>query len=197
MKTAVQAAGLTFIAIDGLDEIEEFERNQVLYHLLDILKACPSARLCLSSRIEDGIDKIIGDHSSRIRVDAKNYRSIQSYVNARFEGWMQECGFGTELKDEIEGLVYSVAAQAKGNSHLVGKSVLESKLIMPFYFSGMFLYARIVFDNVKLLTDPDEIRSELKVLPRDLDAAYEIFLGWYHHSCSNYVLSDTIRYSRG
>jgi len=36
---------------------------------------------------------------------------------------------------------------------------------------GMFLYARIILDNVMLLTELDEIKRELKVLPADLNDA--------------------------
>ena len=36
---------------------------------------------------------------------------------------------------------------------------------------GMFLYARIVLDNVSLLTGLEEIESELRALPEDLDDA--------------------------
>lgn len=36
----------------------------------------------------------------------------------------------------------------------------------------MFLYARIVLDNLKYMNTPDEIKSELRVLPANLDEAY-------------------------
>ena len=36
---------------------------------------------------------------------------------------------------------------------------------------GMFLYARIVIDNVVDLTNINDIRRELRVLPEDLDDA--------------------------
>lgn len=36
---------------------------------------------------------------------------------------------------------------------------------------GMFLYSRIVIDNVVDLINIDDIRKELKALPKDLDAA--------------------------
>jgi len=35
----------------------------------------------------------------------------------------------------------------------------------------MFLYARIIMDNVELFTDMEEIERELKVLPLDLNDA--------------------------
>jgi len=39
------------------------------------------------------------------------------------------------------------------------------------YLIGMFLYSRIAMDNIELLEDIGEIRREMTVLPKDLDAA--------------------------
>lgn len=41
----------------------------------------------------------------------------------------------------------------------------------PMRSKGMFLYARIVIDNVVDLTNINDIRRELRVLPEDLDDA--------------------------
>lgn len=38
-------------------------------------------------------------------------------------------------------------------------------------FTGMFLYANIIFGIIRELNEPDEIRTELRVLPESLDAA--------------------------
>ena len=35
----------------------------------------------------------------------------------------------------------------------------------------MFLYAKVLLDSIKLLTDAKSIREELRVLPENLDAA--------------------------
>lgn len=37
----------------------------------------------------------------------------------------------------------------------------------------MFLYTRIILDNLKHMSGPDEIKNELKVLPANLDEAYD------------------------
>ena len=152
LKRALQAAlDKTFLVIDGLDEVDSFERKQVLFFLLDVLKECPDTRICVSSRMEDDIDKVIGNHATAIRVDHKNESSIRSYVKNRAETWILDSGFEKKTEVELQGLMSAVVAHAK----------------------GMFLYARIVIDNVELLTDMDEIRQELRALPQNLEAAYE------------------------
>jgi hypothetical protein len=37
----------------------------------------------------------------------------------------------------------------------------------------MFLYAKIMLGSIELLNDMDEIRQELRVLPENLDDAYD------------------------
>ncbi len=51
---------------------------------------------------------------------------------------------------------------------LVARKELTGFLLLA---PGMFLYARIVLDNVVDLINIEEIRRELRALPEDLDAA--------------------------
>ncbi|XXH03322.1 hypothetical protein Hte_009720 [Hypoxylon texense] len=43
--------------------------------------------------------------------------------------------------------------------------------------AGMFLYARLILENIEALQDVDQIREELRVLPESLDEIYERILG--------------------
>ncbi len=114
LMTALKCAGTTFIVIDGLDEVEDFERKQVLYLLVGMLKDCPEVRICISSRIEVDIDKIIGPHANSLRVDSSNTESIQMYVELRFKSWMEDAGFEEQAERNIKGLMSGIVAQAKG-----------------------------------------------------------------------------------
>lgn len=114
LKTALQCAGTTFIVVDGLDEVDRFECHLVLYFLLDVLRDCHEVRICVSSRIEDDIRRIISEHSTTIRVDTHNKHSIKSYVDMRFERWMGEYKFDEGSKYDIQGLFAKVAGQAGG-----------------------------------------------------------------------------------
>lgn len=42
----------------------------------------------------------------------------------------------------------------------------------------MFLYARIMLGNIELLSDIEDIRKELRVLPENLNEAYVIEIIW-------------------
>ncbi|KAK4180618.1 hypothetical protein QBC36DRAFT_297422 [Triangularia setosa] len=52
-------AGLTYIILDGLDEMEVVERGILLQQLTD-LENCPELKILISSRREDGIASILG-----------------------------------------------------------------------------------------------------------------------------------------
>ncbi|KAK1765267.1 hypothetical protein QBC33DRAFT_496016, partial [Phialemonium atrogriseum] len=153
LTTALKCAGGTFMVIDGLDEVEEFERKQFLYSLLDVSKACRDSglKICISSRAENDMVKILQSKATQIRVDRRNAVGIQTYVNSRFDQWMASTDFLAERQSEINALLSPISTKAK----------------------GMFLYARIVIDNVVDLNNIDDIRRELRALPEDLDAAYE------------------------
>ena len=149
LKTAISAIGPVFVIVDGVDELDECERTHLLCILLDILKESSEMKLCFSSRAEDDIDRIIGTQAEVIRVDKKNSGSIQSYINHRTKQLIDKHQFSPAAKSEILSLISPVAANSK----------------------GMFLYARIIMDNVFMLNDVEEVRRELRALPKDLDTA--------------------------
>ncbi|GAM36872.1 hypothetical protein TCE0_022r06309 [Talaromyces pinophilus] len=151
LKTAISVVGPVFVIVDGVDEIDECERTHILCILLDTLKESSEMKICFSSRAEDDIDRIIGAQAKIIRVDKKNSGSIQSYINYRTKQLIDKHRFSPAAKKEIVSLISPVAANSK----------------------GMFLYARIVMDNVTMLNDVEEVRHELRALPKDLDAAYQ------------------------
>lgn len=116
LKNALKCAGRTFLIIDGLDEIEEFERKQVLHALLELSKACKDSglKICISSRAENDISNILQSEATTIRVDKGNSLAIQIYVNSRFEAWMESTDFLSEGQKEIEALLSPVSTKAKG-----------------------------------------------------------------------------------
>ncbi|KAL2672527.1 hypothetical protein Neosp_013239 [[Neocosmospora] mangrovei] len=111
LKTFLVTSGSIFIIIDGLDEMEECERQILLHRLTELSKECKDLRLLISSRSEDDISRRLEGKASTIRVNDRNSGS-------------------------------------------------------------MFLYARIILDNLEQMNSIEEIRSELKALPNDLEGAY-------------------------
>ncbi|KAJ2997236.1 hypothetical protein NUW58_g707 [Xylaria curta] len=153
LKALLIESGPIFIIIDGLDEMELEERKILLQQLVD-MDSCPETRVLFSSRPEDDIACILGTKAMSIYVDKRNSRSIEAYVRQRAQNWIENGNFDQQAQKEIQCLLSPIAARAE----------------------GMFLFARIILDNAELLTECQEIKQELKVLPLDLNDAYQRIL---------------------
>ncbi|RSL54227.1 hypothetical protein CEP54_010009 [Fusarium duplospermum] len=158
-----QGAGPVRIIIDGLDEIDETERVRLLHQMLKISIDCDEARILIASRPEADITSLLEKPSKSIRVDAQNTPSIHAFVMSRFGNWLQSHSLSPEDETEIRGLMGALAGQAK----------------------GMFLYARLILNGLDFLHSVDEIRRDLKVLPTDLNAAYDRILSRINESLPN------------
>ncbi|RSL51391.1 hypothetical protein CEP53_008444 [Fusarium sp. AF-6] len=159
----VQGAGPVRIIIDGLDEIDETERVRLLCQMLKLSSDCDEARVLIASRPEADITSLLEKPSKSVRVDAQNTPSIHTFVMSRFDNWLQGHSLIPEDETEIRGLMGAVAGQAK----------------------GMFLYARLILNGLDFFHSVDEIRRDLKVLPTDLNAAYDRILSRINESLPN------------
>ncbi|KAI0402243.1 hypothetical protein F4802DRAFT_618082 [Xylaria palmicola] len=150
LKALLIDSGPIFIVVDGLDEMEVQERKILLQQLVS-MDGCPETRILFSSRPEHDIAGILDTKAISIHVDKRNSKSIEAYVQQRGRNWIENGNFDQEAQKEIRCLLSPIAARAE----------------------GMFLFARIILDNAELLTDCREIQRELKVLPLDLNDAYQ------------------------
>ncbi|KAF5698369.1 NACHT domain-containing protein [Fusarium globosum] len=150
LKTFLTTAGRTHIIIDGLDEMDEYERQILLKRFDELSEDCGDLRLLISSRAEDDIATALQDKVTAIRVDHRNSGSIQTYIDKRWERWLANQGFDPAVRKELFQSVSPILAKA----------------------NGMFLYARIILDNLEQMNTIEEIRDELKALPNDLEGAY-------------------------
>ncbi|SCO12073.1 uncharacterized protein FFE2_12505 [Fusarium fujikuroi] len=150
----LQAAGPTYITIDGLDEIDDFTQQAFLHLLLDELKSLAHVKLLVSSRRVERIEKILKPVAMILPIDQKNSGCIKAYVSRRGGEWLDNSYFDSDARSEIRRLLSPLASKA----------------------DGMFLYARIVLEDVEMLQDLDSIRDQLSVLPEGLDEAYERIL---------------------
>ncbi|CVK97829.1 uncharacterized protein FPRN_10771 [Fusarium proliferatum] len=150
----LQAAGPTYITIDGLDEIDDCTQQVFLHLLLDELKSLPHVKLLVSSRRVERIERILKPVATILPVDQKNSNCIKAYVSRRGGEWLHNSYFDSDARSEIRRLLSPLASKA----------------------DGMFLYARIVLEDVEMLQDLDSIRDQLSVLPEGLDEAYERIL---------------------
>ena len=125
LTTALKCTGGVFIVIDGLDEVELVERRLFLTTLMKILYDCSdlALKVCISSRAEDDISKILGTKATALRVDGRNTLAIQTYVRSKFNEWMESTDFLSDGRNEIEALLSPVSTKAQGKSQLVPGSV--------------------------------------------------------------------------
>ncbi len=119
LADVLKCAGDTFVVVDGVDELEEFERKQLLRSLLDILGACRESglKIYISSREEDDVRRILHPKAKTICVQTSNRVAINTYVNSRFDEWMANSEFLDQGKSEIRALLYPVCLKAKGTLH--------------------------------------------------------------------------------
>ncbi|CAH0041024.1 unnamed protein product [Clonostachys rhizophaga] len=150
LQDLVACVGPTYLVIDGLNEIEEIERKRLLEKLVTITSACREARVMVSSQAPDDIAKVLNPLAPSVLVHANNFESIQEFVDQWTREWLNEKNFIPECELEIRGLLAPISSKA----------------------AGMFLYVKIMLSSIELLSEVDEIRSELRVLPESLDEAY-------------------------
>ncbi|WYZ35798.1 hypothetical protein EsH8_X_000445 [Colletotrichum jinshuiense] len=114
LKMFLMTAGPVYVIIDGLDEIEEFERQILLQRLEDVSKSCGDLRIMISSRAEDDISRVLQPNATSIRVDEKNAGGIQTYVDSRCKNWIATQQFNRETRLEVLGFISPLSAKANG-----------------------------------------------------------------------------------
>ncbi|KAL9621184.1 MAG: hypothetical protein Q9160_004316 [Pyrenula sp. 1 TL-2023] len=149
LRMLLDCAGLVFIVIDGVDEIDEVERAILLRQIVDISSNCPEARIMVSCRVEADIVRVLGLASDIVRVDSHNAGSIQAFVTRRSRAWLAKRNLPPAEKSDLEGLLSPIAATAQ----------------------GMFLYAKVILSSLEYLSDVESTREELRALPENLDDA--------------------------
>ncbi|UKZ70764.1 uncharacterized protein TrAtP1_011734 [Trichoderma atroviride] len=117
IQTLLNSTDPISIIVDGVDEIDSFEREKLLKNLRDITTVCKKTRLLISSRAEHDISTILSPISSTIRVDTHNTESIQIFIDNWAEHWFSARDFLPADKSEIEDLFKPLALKAKGIFH--------------------------------------------------------------------------------
>lgn len=118
-KMLLDCSGTTYIVIDGVDEIDQNERRRLLNQLLDLPKNCDAVRILICSRAESDIDQVIGESSTKVRVDEHNSGSIQAFVTRRSKAWLDGRRLLPRDRDEIERGLAPIAVNAKGKQSLL------------------------------------------------------------------------------
>ncbi|KAL4877424.1 hypothetical protein BJY04DRAFT_198337 [Aspergillus karnatakaensis] len=150
LKSLLDCAGVVYLIIDGMDEIDANERRILLHHLLVLTRDSPETRLFISSRREEDIAAMVKGVAESIRVNERNEECIKVFADAQLRQLFEPRHFSPGVQDEIKRLLSGLASKA----------------------SGMFLYAKVVLNGIDLLDDLAEIHAYLSVLPEDLHDAY-------------------------
>ncbi|RAH64741.1 NACHT domain protein [Aspergillus aculeatinus CBS 121060] len=114
LNAFLRTADQTRIIIDGLDEIEEYERQVLLERLEDLVKGCPGVRILIGSRPEGDIFRRLDGKAITINVHDRNAGSIQHYINHRARSWINGLECLPTMETEIGVLLSPLAAKAKG-----------------------------------------------------------------------------------
>lgn len=115
LKSLLDCAGVTYLVVDGADEIDKTQRRLLLDELVKLSADCDTARVLICSRAEADIERLLGTSPS-IRVDQGNIGSIQAFVNHQAKEWIANNDFLAHARGEIEALLAPVASKAKGMS---------------------------------------------------------------------------------
>lgn len=117
----LQAAGTTYITIDGLDEIEDCTEQVFLHLLLDALKSLPHVKLLISSRRVEKIERILKPTASILPIVRKNSDCFEAYVSRRGQYWLDNSSFDSDACSEVWQLLKPLASKADGK---LGSQVL-------------------------------------------------------------------------
>lgn len=118
LSRILACAGPSYIIIDGLDEIGEFERGRLMGYIISISKTCDESKFLISSRPESDISAKLTNEAIVIRIDRRNTGSIQAFVNQWVQQWFLDREFLLETRDEILGHLSPLASKSKGETIL-------------------------------------------------------------------------------
>lgn len=169
LKACLDVAGPIFIVLDGLDECSEAERKAIATWLRKYTEESGQNRepsRCVFLSQHDESTKTLLSTLPTIRISsADNQPDIKAYCVA----------LSTAMKNRFklnDNQATHVAEAVSTNAN--GKCKLRCSSWSPLTFIGMFLYAKLVMDNLLHQPDVASLYAELDphVFPRGLHQAY-------------------------
>ena len=80
LETFICGSEPVYIILDGLDECDESEREQLLKTMLGLCQNCPNLHVLVSSRKEVDIRRALGKNCETLIVEEKNRTDIKRFV---------------------------------------------------------------------------------------------------------------------
>ena len=118
----LQCIGVTYIVLDGLDEIAEKERHTLLKGFLQMSNQCPDLRIMVSSRDETDISGLLRSRALSLRIGLRNSEDIELYFNTKVEEWLNTLDIDDTTYSWLKTLLQGVPEKADGiaSHHLHG-----------------------------------------------------------------------------
>lgn len=111
----LQCIGVTYVVLDGLDEISEKERELLLKGFLQMSYQCPELKVMVSSREETDIFNVLRSRALSVRIGLKNSEDIELYFSTRAEEWLDSLpGIDDVTYSLLKSLLQGVPEKAKG-----------------------------------------------------------------------------------
>ena len=110
----LQCIGVTYIVLDGLDEISEKERHILLKGFLQMSNHCPELKVMVSSREETDISSLLRSRALSLRIDLRNSQDIKLYFNTRVEEWLDTLEIDDDTYSSLKSLLQGVPQKAEG-----------------------------------------------------------------------------------
>lgn len=156
----------TYITLDGLDEIPVLHCIELVNVMLELHDTHDNLHVLFSSRAENDITRRLDCKVQPVHVHHRNSQDIQAYVEKRSMDWLSGLEVDPDDAKDIRTLMENIGKQSKGTeiTHHEFKIYAERT-------TGMFMYARLVCDNLELQSDLDSIKAEASNLPAGLNEA--------------------------
>lgn len=112
----LQCIGVTYIVLDGLDEIPEKERQVLLKGFLQMSNQCPELTIMVSSREEIDISGLLRSRALSLRIGLRNSEDIELYFNTKAEEWLDTLPIDDATYSSLKSLLQGVPERAEGRA---------------------------------------------------------------------------------
>ncbi|KAK8112930.1 Nacht domain protein [Apiospora sp. TS-2023a] len=163
LQKVVNAAGLSYLIVDGLDEIGEIDRTRLLRELLSVSKGCSNLRILIASRPESDLKSLLQDNAKVIRVDQNNEVSIQTFV----ERWVANCfvtrQFNPTAQSRIRTQLSSLPGKAKDGIEWINTidEIYTETEVLPESLNEVYERALARINNLKALPSKTKAKQIL------------------------------------
>lgn len=114
LQSILSSIGLTFVVVDGLDEVNQTERQALLKFLLQIAEDCPDLRLLIAGRDEFDIARVVKKKVQLVYIAKQNSQDIKLYVKDIGGEFIRSQPFDMSIISELEEKLDEVSVMADG-----------------------------------------------------------------------------------